>query len=204
MHHLGEKQSFCPTHLRRCTLPAYPVISLHCVDDNPQHPRSRYNRSSTRSNRSSTLLRWLSLDRHDRLASKRQIPPPPIRVRKETPSRLLPLPPAFLSRLPDLALTHRPFLFSFFFHTSPSAPEPTTHATTSQMSRINKLSQRFWLSGVSLSLVSSIAALVQLRAEGRRLRLAVGAGEDQREKGRALLRCVSTQRWLLSFRPWLL
>jgi len=57
-----------------------------------------------------------------------------------------------------------------------------------QMGRINKISQRFWLSGISLSLVSSIAALVQLRAEGRRLRLAVGAGEDQREKGRALLR----------------
>ncbi len=68
------------------------------------------------------------------------------------------------------------------------------------MARINKISQRFWVSGISLSLISSISSLIRLRAEGRRLALSHGAaGEkegpagtdvERRETGRAMLKSV--------------
>jgi peroxin-11B len=70
----------------------------------------------------------------------------------------------------------------------------------SKHSRINKISQRFWMYGIISSLVSSVASLVRLRAEGRRLALSrsissssekggpEGGDEGQRrEEGKRLL-----------------
>ena len=64
-----------------------------------------------------------------------------------------------------------------------------------------------WFAGITLSLVSSSASLVKLRADGRRFALSstiarregqektpedrVREEEERREKGRALLACVS-------------
>ncbi|KAJ9094956.1 hypothetical protein QFC21_005748 [Naganishia friedmannii] len=68
-----------------------------------------------------------------------------------------------------------------------------------KFARINTISQRFWLSGIVLSLVSSSASMVRLRAEGRRLALTRSAekgGPDDQEvrkaEGRALLKQRAT------------
>lgn len=78
----------------------------------------------------------------------------------------------------------------------------------SRFAKISKVSQRFWLSGICFSLLSSVSALARLRAEGRRLALSrsvegydLGVGssekggpqaEDERKaRGMAMLKYVS-------------
>ncbi|ORY34047.1 peroxisomal biogenesis factor 11 [Naematelia encephala] len=70
-----------------------------------------------------------------------------------------------------------------------------------KISRVQNISMRFWLAGLFLSLVSSSASLVKLRADSRRFALSlemarreektpedrVREEEDRREKGRGLL-----------------
>lgn len=65
----------------------------------------------------------------------------------------------------------------------------------SKFARINTISQRFWFSGIVLSLISSSASMIRLRAEGRRLALSrtaeKGGPDDQearRAQGRAMLK----------------
>ncbi|KAJ9098980.1 hypothetical protein QFC20_005798 [Naganishia adeliensis] len=46
-----------------------------------------------------------------------------------------------------------------------------------KFARINTISQRFWFSGIVLSLISSSASMIRLRAEGRRSRFEQDRGE---------------------------
>lgn len=74
----------------------------------------------------------------------------------------------------------------------------------SKYTRINRISQRFWFSGICFSLISSVSALVRLRAQGRRLALSrsvnstsntlsdaeknTGSEADRRAQGQAMLK----------------
>jgi peroxin-11B len=78
--------------------------------------------------------------------------------------------------------------------------------TTRRLAAIQRISMRCWLIGIILSIGSSSASLVKLRADGRRFALTqaaarkenaekspeekVRAEEERREKGRALLAYV--------------
>jgi len=78
--------------------------------------------------------------------------------------------------------------------------------TSRRLAAIQRISMRCWLIGIVLSIGSSSASLVKLRADGRRFALTqaaarkentekspeekVRAEEERREKGRALLACV--------------
>lgn len=82
-----------------------------------------------------------------------------------------------------------------------------TMLTCSRLAHLVALSNKCWLAGISLSLVSSTASLVSLRAESRRLALsseiarregsekegpdsATASVEERRAKGRAMIQCV--------------
>jgi hypothetical protein len=123
------------------------------------------------------MLRRLFVHRHDRLAAERQVLKIDRRVSAPITTK------TFQSVLPgQLELTRLDLV------------------PLSKHSRINKISQRFWMYGIISSLVSSVASLVRLRAEGRRLALSrsissssekggpEGGDESQRrEEGKRLL-----------------
>ena len=91
---------------------------------------------------------------------------------------------------------------TFCFTCPPKSPD----ADSSRIARLNRVAFKCWLSGITLSLISTISSLAKLRADGRRFALAnsvarreynektpedrVREEEERREKGRALLAYV--------------
>jgi peroxin-11B len=87
-------------------------------------------------------------------------------------------------------------------HTTQQCHSPEANRP-SRLTRLNRLAFKCWLTGISLSLISTGSSLVKLRADGRRFALAnsvarreyqekspedrVREEEERREKGRALL-----------------